>query len=1621
MAAVNRSILPPGLAGAPVALLASLLLGVLGACSGDDTASSNVPSCGDGRLQADEACDDGNANGRDGCSPACEVESGFECEGEPSECTRTEGDTSPVDTSVDTGTGDDTGIDDTAPDGSGETDTTPDGSGSDTGVEDVTPDGSGDTSDDTGSDTTADTGSDTTADTGSDTGADTGTDTGTGDPVCGNGVVEAGEPCDDGNNATGDGCTLRCNIEAGWVCTGSPSICIRDLCRGVSCDGLAGACQTAACEPATGECVVTPLANGLACDDGSLCTTSDSCTDGACAGTAVACSDDGGGCSVGVCNPSSGACEYAPLDDCTACPGGFCAGGACGGLPPAVVYGFEQASDAAAFTSTTTPWRIDTAEAHTGAASFRSGDIGASGSTSATIVVDNAAATELRFWVKRSTEACCDDLELRINGTLDATTWAGVVDWTEVVRPLPAGRNTIEFRYTKDGSVDTGADAVWIDEVNVGATAAASCGAGACGDSIFNGEACVVCEPVADGTVCDGDGSDCQVGACQAGACVNAPVTNGSPCATDNECQAGTCNAGACVEAPLPDCTTCAGGTSFCAGGSCGGQTSSYTNGFETAAAAAELTMGGALPWRRVTAQFRSGGASLRSGAITGNQTSTATITRTLAVAGELRFWVRTDSESCCDRLRLTINGTIDGTTWGGNPTWVEVVRPLPAGANTIVFSYSKDGSVDTGADAAWIDDLTIGGVGGSCAGDSCGTALFDGDSCIVCGAEPDGTVCDGDASDCQVGACEAGRCQSAPVPDGSACPGSTECSAAACSAGACVVAPLDDCTLCAGGADVCAGGVCGGVRGVAYGFERAADAAAFTSTTTGRWAIDATTARTGTSSFKSGSTATSADTTATLRVTGTTPQQLRFWLKTSTESCCDKLRLRINGTEDATTWGGETNWTEVVRTLPAGTVTVDFIYRKDASAIAGSDAVWIDDVSVGAAGASACGEGLCGDSVFNGTGCVVCDPVPDGTVCDGDASDCQVGACDRGACRAQNVPDGSDCDGDVTDCTVASCRAGACATANAPDCSFCGTSGTGLCGGGTCQGPDEATVLGFEGGSLSPATSTGSAWTVDATTSNSGTRSAKSASVPSGSSTLTLQVNNPAATPYSFWYRVSSEGGFDYLIFRIDGTEVARWAGEVGWTQRTGTLTPGPHTLTWVYSKDASGNLGSDAAWVDDISIGGGDPCGSDECGRSVSNGGACVTCGDTAPDCTACAGGTDICVAGRCGGVGSDGVDEGFEGPGLPAGFVTAAPAWTLDATNPGAGARSARSGTPAALASSTMTRTVTVGSRATVSFLYRVDSEPTYDLFEFLVDGVVAVSDSGSVAWTPASVNLTAGAHTLVWRYRKDGSTNVGADAAWVDSVVVGDATTCAGDACGDQAWDGTRCAVCPVQPDGASCDTDGTDCLAESCIRGRCIDEGLPDCTACGTAGDGLCLGGLCGGLPNLRLIDFETSLGVDNFFTGGDVPWDYSNERSYSGTWSMAVGPMGNDEFSYFGMVIEAPTAGTVSFWLLRRGTNRDAVHFYIDPPVTLDPADALQTWTGSTSVWTQVTFDVSAGTHELVWDYVAGPSTGTADRKFFIDDIEVTGYPACSPSDSCTFTGFDGVGCASCDLGVCGP
>jgi|GEM_PF-1745463 len=90
--------------------------------------------------------------------------------------------------------------------------------------------------------------------------------------------------------------------------------------------------------------------------------------------------------------------------------------------------------------------------------------------------------------------------------------------------------------------------------------------------------------------------------------------------------------------------------------------------------------------------------------------------------------------------------------------------------------------------------------------------------------------------------------------------------------------------------------------------------------------------------------------------------------------------------------------------------------------------------------------------------------------------------------------------------------------------------------------------------------------------------------------------------------------------------------------------------------------------------------------------------------------------------------------------------------------------------------MTVTIPAGGSA-YSFDYRVDSEGSYDYLRFYVDDVqeAGASWSGSVAWANYAGTLTAGTHTISWRYSKDSSSSTGLDRAFVDNISIASTTT------------------------------------------------------------------------------------------------------------------------------------------------------------------------------------------------------------------------------------------------------
>jgi len=159
--------------------------------------------------------------------------------------------------------------------------------------------------------------------------------------TCGNGVIEFGENCDDGNIVSGDGCSSSCVVEPHYMCSmaspTSKSVCVHDVVCG---DGIiegAEACDDGNTNSGDGCSSTCTLECGWECPPGTLCRAA-KCGDGLVAGDEQ-CDDgnttNGDGCSS-ICTLESKPAAVAEGWICTSpTAAGAADGGVDGGAGPA--------------------------------------------------------------------------------------------------------------------------------------------------------------------------------------------------------------------------------------------------------------------------------------------------------------------------------------------------------------------------------------------------------------------------------------------------------------------------------------------------------------------------------------------------------------------------------------------------------------------------------------------------------------------------------------------------------------------------------------------------------------------------------------------------------------------------------------------------------------------------------------------------------------------------------------------------------------------------------------------------------------------------------------------------------------------------------------------------------------------------------------------------------------------------------------------------------------------------------------------------------------------------------------------------------------------------------------
>ena len=110
-----------------------------------------------------------------------------------------------------------------------------------------------------------------------------------------------------------------------------------------------------------------------------------------------------------------------------------------------------------------------------------------------------------------------------------------------------------------------------------------------------------------------------------------------------------------------------------------------------------------AQAWTIITDDPYEGTYCAKSGAISNGGSTSMSLTMNVLADGDISFYVKTSSEQTFDRLHFYIDGSEQGM-WSGETAWTNVLFPITEGEHTLEWRYTKDNSVSSGDDCAYVD-----------------------------------------------------------------------------------------------------------------------------------------------------------------------------------------------------------------------------------------------------------------------------------------------------------------------------------------------------------------------------------------------------------------------------------------------------------------------------------------------------------------------------------------------------------------------------------------------------------------------------------------------------------------------------------------------------------------------------------------------------------------------------------------------------------------------------------------------------------------------------------------------------------------------------------------------------
>jgi len=108
-----------------------------------------------------------------------------------------------------------------------------------------------------------------------------------------------------------------------------------------------------------------------------------------------------------------------------------------------------------------------------------------------------------------------------------------------------------------------------------------------------------------------------------------------------------------------------------------------------------------------ISSESYEGNHSASSGSIANNQITELIFSTYVALDDSISFHYKVSSEINYDYLKFYINNN-EINSWSGEISWEKFIYPVNVGENIFRWVYTKDGSVNSGQDKAWIDLITF-------------------------------------------------------------------------------------------------------------------------------------------------------------------------------------------------------------------------------------------------------------------------------------------------------------------------------------------------------------------------------------------------------------------------------------------------------------------------------------------------------------------------------------------------------------------------------------------------------------------------------------------------------------------------------------------------------------------------------------------------------------------------------------------------------------------------------------------------------------------------------------------------------------------------------------------------